>query len=139
MNTEMTENMATVFYDGDCAICTRGARRFGPLLRARGFKVLPLQTPGVPERLGVTPEKLFAEMHLAMPDGRVFAGADALLQISRHYWWAWPVYLVSFLPGVKPLTRVAYRWFARNRYCISGACGLKPPRHHGSTSFFDMP
>ncbi len=127
MHTEITEtNKSWVLYDGDCPLCTGAVRRFGPLLRTRGFEPQPLQAPWVNEQLGLSSEQLLTEMRLLLPDGHLYGGADAFLQIARRYWWAWPLYLLGLLPGVIPLLRVLYRQIARNRYCISNACGLKP-------------
>jgi len=127
VHTEITENnKGWVLYDGDCPLCTRAVRRFGPLLRTRGFEPEPLRTPWIGTQLGLSPEKLLTEMRLLLPDGRLYGGADAFLQIARRYWWAWPLYLFGRLPGVKPLLRVLYRQLARNRYCISDVCGIKP-------------
>src|SRR5882724_8033407 len=122
----MTENnKGWVFYDGDCPLCTSAVRRFGPLLRTRGFEPRPLQAPWIGKKPGLSPEQLLIEMRLLLPDGRLYGGADALLQIAQRYWWAWPLYLLGRLPGAKPLLRAIYRRIARNRYCISGVCGIK--------------
>jgi len=127
VHTEITENIkGWVLYDGDCPLCTGAVRRFGPLLRTRGFEPRPLQAPWVGKQLGLSPEQLLIEMRLLLPDGRLYGGADALLQIARHYWWAWPLYLLGHLPGVKPLLRAIYRRIARNRYCLSDICGISP-------------
>jgi predicted DCC family thiol-disulfide oxidoreductase YuxK len=128
VNTEITEynKEGWVLYDGDCPLCSRTVRRFGQLLRARGLQPEPLQSPWVARQLGLSPEQLLVEMRLLLPDGRLYSGGDAILQIARRYWWAWPLYLLGHVPGVKPLLRVLYRLIARNRYCISNVCGLKP-------------
>src|SRR5260221_13608745 len=65
-------------------------------------------------------------MRLLLPDGRLYGGADALLQIARRYWWAWPLYLLGHPPGAKLLLRAIYRRIARNRYCLSDICGISP-------------
>jgi predicted DCC family thiol-disulfide oxidoreductase YuxK len=128
VNTEITDNeKAAVFYDAECAICTASARRMERLLHARNIELQPLQAPWVGERLGRTPEQLRAEMHLLLPDGRIFAGADAFVQLSRYYWWGWPFHLFARLPGAMPLLRLIYRWVARNRKCLNGACAINPP------------
>jgi predicted DCC family thiol-disulfide oxidoreductase YuxK len=127
VHTEITENVkGWVLYDGDCPLCTGAVRRFGPLLRARGFEPRPLQTPWVGEQLGLSPTQLLTEMRLLLPDGRLYGGADAFLQVARRYWWAWPLYLLGHLPGVKPLLRVLYRRIARNRRCLGDVCGIEP-------------
>jgi predicted DCC family thiol-disulfide oxidoreductase YuxK len=130
---------AWVLYDGDCSVCIRLARRFENVLARRGFELLPLQTPWVRERLGLSDEQLLVEMRLLFPDGKTFAGADAVVHLSRQIWWAWPLWAISRIPGAMPLLRRGYRWFANRRHC-SSACRVESHRrHHGATAFFDMP
>jgi predicted DCC family thiol-disulfide oxidoreductase YuxK len=130
-----------VFYDADCAICSRCAARWGGLFERRGFRWLPLQTPGTSERLGVSESALRAEVKLRLADGRIAGGVDAWAVLLRSIWWLWPVGVFIELPGIRTFGASAYRWFARNRYCISGACGLHnhPPTHHRHAAFFEMP
>jgi hypothetical protein len=43
-----------------------------------------------------------------------------LIEISRHYWWAWPLRQLAHLPGINNLFRLGYRWIARHRGCTGG-------------------
>jgi predicted DCC family thiol-disulfide oxidoreductase YuxK len=129
VNTEITENKLNgwVLYDGECRLCTGMARRFHRLLNGRHLELLPLQTPWVKARLGLPEDKLLAEMRLLRPDGKYFGGADAVLEIGRHFWWAWPLRMIGHIPVIKRLLRTGYRWVARNRNCTDGACDIKRP------------
>jgi hypothetical protein len=98
------------------------ARRFRPWLVGRHFELMPLQTPWVRTRLGLLDSGLLDEMRLLLPDGKVFGGVDALIEISRHYWWTWPLRQLTRLPGIKNLLRLGYQWIARHRGCTGGAC-----------------
>jgi len=109
-----------VFYDGDCAMCSRGAARWGGLFARHGFRGLPLQTPGTAARTGASDAELRAEMKLLLADGRVVGGAHAWAVLFRSVWWLWPLGVLIGLPGLRVLSAAAYRWIARNRYCISG-------------------
>jgi predicted DCC family thiol-disulfide oxidoreductase YuxK len=120
--TGNNETCGWVFYDADCALCARAAARVEQLLARRGFRLLPLQTPGAAERLGVTAEALLARMHLLTADGRRFAGADAFVEIGRLLWWARPIVAAARLPAVLPLLRRCYDWIAAHRHCFGGAC-----------------
>ncbi len=127
MNTEITEYVKQhgwVLYDGDCRFCAGLARRFRPWLAGRHFELVPLQTPWVRTRLGLPDSDLLAEMRLLRPDGKVFGGVDALLEISRHYWWTWPLRHVVRLPGIKNLLRLGYQWVAGHRKCAEGTCAV---------------
>jgi predicted DCC family thiol-disulfide oxidoreductase YuxK len=127
VNTEITENKLNgwVLYDGDCRLCTDMARRFHHLLAGRHLELLPLQTPWVKAQLGLPNEQLLAEMRLLRPDGKYFGGADAVLEIGKYFWWAWPLRLIGRIPVIKKLLRAGYRWAARNRNCTDGACEIK--------------
>jgi predicted DCC family thiol-disulfide oxidoreductase YuxK len=121
----MTGNTGTrgwVFYDAECALCVHAAARAQRLLERHGFYLLPLQTAGTAERLGVTAEALLARMHLLTADGRRFAGADAFVEIGRLLWWARPIVAAARLPAVLPLLRRCYDWIAAHRHCFGGAC-----------------
>jgi predicted DCC family thiol-disulfide oxidoreductase YuxK len=120
--------MPTLFYDGDCAMCTNGIRRFGPLLARRGIVVEPLQTPDACERLGVREEERLTEMRLRVDDGSVFGGAAAVAELTRRIWWAWPLWAISRMPGAMGPMRATYAWVARHRDCAKGACGVRGPR-----------
>ena len=185
MNTEITDvtNLKGVlFYDADCPFCVRLAGRVRPGLAGRGFQLLPLQTPGYREQLGLTEAELLAEMWLLLPNPRIHAlpptkaegrlstlvpspdaalgdgagaarpalpalgqirgqwqdaplpngqkygGADALLEISRHFWWTWPVRQLARLRIVKRWLRGGYGWVARHRHCADGVCKVKKGR-----------
>jgi predicted DCC family thiol-disulfide oxidoreductase YuxK len=95
------------------------------MLEKRGFVFEPLQSAGAAEILGLREGEVPDEMKLQTRDGGILGGADAMLYICRRIWWAWPLWLISKLPGAMPVFRFAYRLFARNRQKISGACRLK--------------
>ena len=117
----------TIYYDGECNLCTVGAARFGPMLRRRGFELTPLQSPGAAALLRVTSDALLEEVRLLTPDGRVRGGADAILHVAGHVWWATPLWAISFIPGITPLLRYAYRRLVPYRYCVAGRCGRPAP------------
>ena len=131
MTSEITDKdkvKGWVLYDAECPVCVRLARRLQGVLRRRHFELVPLQAPWARAKLGLTPPQLLAEMRFLRADGAVFGGADALLEISRHIWWAWPLRPAGRLPAVRKLLRSGYRWIARNRACARGACERIPGR-----------
>lgn len=127
MNTEITdikEFRGWVLYDADCRLCTGMVGRLQGLLAARHLEVLPLQTPWVRERLALPEPELLAEVKLLKPDGTVYGGADAFLEICRYYRAAWPMYQLGRIPVIAKFLHAGYRWVARNRNCIGGACAV---------------
>jgi predicted DCC family thiol-disulfide oxidoreductase YuxK len=127
VNTEITEYEKVrgwVYYDANCRYCSALARRFRPLLASRRFELLPLQTAGLAERLHLSNSQLLEEMRVLRPDGRFFGGADALLEIARDFWWAWPLRLLGRVPAIRRILHAGYRWIARNRSCDAGGCEI---------------
>jgi predicted DCC family thiol-disulfide oxidoreductase YuxK len=112
---------ACAYYDGDCRLCIALVHRFKGVLAKRNITVMPLQTIGA-ALLGVPEDRLLSEMWLRLRDGRVFGGADAVVQIARRVWWAWPLWALSRIPGAMRPMRAVYGWIARNRGCTVGAC-----------------
>ena len=113
-----------VLYDARCPLCSRGARRLGCVASHRGYRLTPLQRRWIQDLLSARPGEVGDEMMLLLPDGRLFGGIDAYLQLARHVWWARPLAALAWVPGVRAAAGALYRWIARNRYRISGACGL---------------
>lgn len=54
----------------------------------RSFRLAPLQADWVRARFAVSDEQLLREMRILTPDGKVFGGAEALVELSRTFWWA---------------------------------------------------
>lgn len=113
-----------VLFDGECSLCTGAAARFAPLLRRHHFDLAPLQAPWVRKRLGLKPNGPLVEMKLLAGDETIFGGADALVQIARRIWWAWPLFALAQIPGAMILFRAIYRYVAANRNCFGNACQL---------------
>ncbi len=125
MNTEITDirnRLGWVCFDAECSLCVNLARRFGPLLRSYQFEVLPLQTPWLNKRLAASALEFLSEMRLVTAQGRIYGGADALVEIARRIWWARPVYWLSRVPLLKWCMQAGYRWAARNRTCRGARC-----------------
>jgi predicted DCC family thiol-disulfide oxidoreductase YuxK len=136
--TDFKKSKGILLFDGECALCVRLAGRWSPPLYRRGFALSPLQSPGMRERLGMKPGELFGEMKLIMADGAVVGGADAVICLAKHIWWARPLYWLAHIPGASVLLRKVYKWFARRRRCCGGVCKLNVRRSRRLV-FFEMP
>ena len=124
-------NVHTLLFDGDCPFCRSTVESWRGVLERRGFKIMPLQSEWAKTRLGLSEKELLKEMCVITPAGRVLGGATALIHVWGKIWWAWPLWLVALVPGVKWLLDHAYRWVAERRMCLSGACSLhsqSPPK-----------
>jgi predicted DCC family thiol-disulfide oxidoreductase YuxK len=118
-----------VLYDGDCAFCRGLIARYGPMLARQGIVSEPLQSPWVRAKLGMSEEAdlplLLMEMRVLARDGQVYGGAEALVFLAGLFWWAWPLVVLSRLPGGLFLLSKGYRCIAERRHCASGHCSLK--------------
>ena len=115
-----------VLYDGQCGFCSRWVKFWAGTLGRHGFEIASLDEPWVAEKLTMPHEELLTDIRLLTADGELISGADVYLHVTRRIWWAWPFYAIFSLPGFNRLIHVGYRWFARNRYCVSSACKLRP-------------
>jgi len=83
-------------------------------------------------RAGLTPGEPLTEMKL-VTGGKIFGGAEALAEIARGIWWAWPLYVLSRWPGVKSVLPALYRAAALRRDVAVGS------RRRAHSTFFEMP
>jgi predicted DCC family thiol-disulfide oxidoreductase YuxK len=114
-----------LFFDANCAFCTRFARWLLPVLAKRGLGVAPLQDPRVGVLLGLTPAELLREMRFLLSDGTQYGGADAAIAIAGEIWWTRPLVWLSKAPHMMDLLRRLYRWIAAHRSCSAEACTPK--------------
>ena len=144
MNTEITEyGKGWVFYDAECQVCRGWVERTHALMAQHGCHPVPLQSSWARTRLGLGPEERLTEMKFLAADGRIFGGADALLQIARAIWWAWPLYALARISGVRPVLRMLYRHFAARRHCTGQCLASQSPSgprlRHLTSSFYELP
>ncbi|RZL03361.1 MAG: DUF393 domain-containing protein [Rubrivivax sp.] len=120
----------TLLYDASCPVCRLEMNELrhrddqGQLvfvdISAASFDLAnhwPTSHPdNVPHR--PTLQDMNAALHGIGPDGQVYTGVEtirlAYAAVGLGWWWAptrWPL--------LRPLTELAYRWFARHRYGIS--------------------
>jgi len=144
VNTEITENIrGYVFYDAACPLCRRWIRRFHRVLVRRGLHPIPLQAAWAKRALGLASDHPLTEMKLLARDGRIYGGADALVQIARAVWWLWPLFAFAQIPGARTLLKMAYLRLAANRPCDDGRCVVPQrgtqQRRKISSVFFELP
>ena len=78
------------------------------------------RTPLVQVLVYALGRSLTGTLHVVRPDGRVYAGAEAvarsIMLIPVAGWFA----LLYYVPGVRQLAEIGYRIVAKNRYRIAG-------------------
>jgi|SRR5258705_10005422 len=125
--SEMTDSKGRhargwLFFDAECAFCTRIAMGLVAPMHRRGLAVAPLQDPRVGALLGLSREELLSAIQFVSDDGTQCAGADAVLAVAREFWWARPLLWMAMVPGMVAAIRTAYCWVAHLRSCPAGHC-----------------
>jgi predicted DCC family thiol-disulfide oxidoreductase YuxK len=108
----------TLIYDGECGICQQAVALLKRWDREHVLRFVPFQDTAAIGRFGIALPALAAAMHLVLPDGRVYPGADAipeLLQLFPGKRWLAPLFRI---PGVRPIARRVYAWIAERRRCL---------------------
>ncbi len=119
-----------VFMDGECALCSAGARAIARLDRRGEFRICPIQSSlgrAVLAHHGLDTED--AETWLYLADGRAYGGIDAMIRVGERLGG-----LGRIMTAARLLPRDAqdwlYRRIARSRYRIFGRaemCALPDP------------
>lgn len=110
----------TLFFDGNCGICTRAVYFIVRLDRAGALRTEPLQGDGVAERLGLPAAEILDSARWLDESGDVYSGAEAMnAAVSAALGSRWP--LRSYrLPGIRSLQDAVYRYVAGHRYRFPG-------------------
>jgi lipase maturation factor 1 len=126
-----------VIYDGDCEYCglwiSRWRKRLGDKLDFAPFQDVWEQYPHIPR------DNFSGAVHLIMPDGTAYSGAEAVFAISkasgRSSLLLW---LYRHFPGIEPISETGYKFVAGHRdMCYKATAGLwgpnLGPHEHGLT------
>lgn len=120
-----------LFFDGDCAFCSKSVRQVVRFDGQKRVSFAPLQGKLAAE-LGFTRHAAESDGTMVLlreSDNQVFTRSDALIELARALGGGWRVFtLARFIP--KPLRDMVYRWVADHRYLFLGrsdACSLPDP------------
>lgn len=108
----------TLIFDGECGMCRQAVAILQRWDREHILQFVPFQDAAAVARFGIALPALAAAMHLILPGGRVYPGADAVPELLRLFprrrW------LAQFfrIPGVLPLARRIYASIAMRRHCL---------------------
>ena len=110
-----------VLYDSDCGFCTRSIEWLRSWDRRGAFDYVPFKArTGRPELERIEEAALQRASHLVLPDGRAFAGGDAVPELLRHLPGGVVLRPLSLLPGMPAITRAVYDWVARRKHGVPG-------------------
>jgi predicted DCC family thiol-disulfide oxidoreductase YuxK len=119
-----------ILYDGHCRLCRGGAKQLERMLGSHGTELRSFRDEGVLDVFpGISPERCEKKMQLVQADGRVFEGAEAVVQaLGRRP--LGKLLFVYYVPGLKQVADWLYRLVARYRFriagraCPDGACAV---------------
>ena len=110
----------TLFFDGNCGMCTRSRNFLLKLNRTGDLQTEPLQGAGVADRLGIEPSLLLESVRWLDSSGAVYSGAEAAnAAVSAALGTRLPL-MIYRVPGIRSLQQVVYRWIADHRYRFPG-------------------
>lgn len=119
-----------ILFDGHCRLCRGAAKQFERLLGGRGTELRSFREEGVLAAFpGVSAERCELKMQLVQADGRVFEGAEAVVQaLGRRP--LGKLLFVYYVPGLRQVADWLYGVIARYRFriagrsCTDGACAV---------------
>jgi predicted DCC family thiol-disulfide oxidoreductase YuxK len=125
--SEMTDRKSQhargwLFFDAECAFCTRIAAYLAGPMRRRGLAVAPLQDPRVAALLGLSRQELLRAIRFVVSERGQFSGTDALLAVAQELWWAHPLVWISRVPGIMPALRSGYQRLSEHWRCQAHRC-----------------
>lgn len=130
---EFDDSGPVVFMDGDCVLCTAGARIICKLDKAKEFKICPIQSAlgkAVLEYYGLEPSNPDTWLYLA--GGKAYTSLDAMIRAGWRLGGLGRVMaLFTLFPRV--LQDWIYQRIARSRYRLWGRtdmCALPDPDLH---------
>lgn len=118
----MLPDKPTLLYDADCGFCTKWVNRWHKKTGA-AVEYAPFQTHGhhFPQ---VTSEAARQAVQLVMPDGKIYAAAEAVWRtlalggVKRYALW-----LYQHFPFFAHISEAVYRFIARHRSWFGRAGG----------------
>jgi predicted DCC family thiol-disulfide oxidoreductase YuxK len=110
----------TLFFDGECGMCTRSHDLLLKWDRSGELHTEALQSPGVADRLGISPSHLLDVVRWLDTSGKLFSGAEAVnAALSCAIGTRLPLLLYR-IPGIRFVEDRVYRWVAANRRRFPG-------------------
>jgi predicted DCC family thiol-disulfide oxidoreductase YuxK len=110
-----------VLYDGLCKFCDAGSRRLLKMARPGAVERVDFQQSGALDPFpGLTHDACMKQMYLVAPNGRLYAGFEAAVQaVATRRGIGWIAHLY-YVPGIRQLCEIFYRWIAARRYRLFG-------------------
>ena len=110
----------TLFFDGNCGMCTRSVYFVQRLDRTGDLRTQPLQSDGAAEQLGVPSSRILEAAKWLDDSGGVYTGAEAMnAAVSAAIGTRLPLRIYR-IPGIRAAQNAIYRYVAGHRYRFPG-------------------
>lgn len=110
----------TLFFDGNCGMCTRAVYFIVKLNRTGKLRTAPLQGEGVAERLRIPESRVLDAARWLDDSGQVYESAEAMnAAVAAALGSELPLRIYR-LPGIRALEEAVYRYVASHRYRFPG-------------------
>ena len=120
--------MDTLFYDGQCPLCTREIRILQRIADTE-LRLVDVHSLDNPELWpGVTRQQLLQRLYLLDSEGWYWTGLYATVRTWRHTPFG-VFFRILLLPGIRPLAQAVYERWAARRFCALYGCAIQPDRH----------
>lgn len=110
----------TLFFDGNCGMCTRAVYFILKLNRSGNLRTAPLQGEGIAEQLGVPESQLLDAARWRDDSGVVYESAQAMNAAVAAALGSRLPLLIYRIPGIRALQDAVYRYVAGHRYRFPG-------------------
>ncbi|MGV0789803.1 DUF393 domain-containing protein [Mycolicibacterium sp. XJ2] len=110
----------TLFFDGNCGMCTRAVYFILKINRTGDLRTAPLQGEGVAGRLGIPQSRILDVARWHDQSGDVYDGAQAVNAALAAALGTRIPLLVYRIPGIRALQDAVYRYVAGHRHGFPG-------------------
>ena len=131
----MTPEKPWLIFDGDCRFCRQAvagwSRRVGDAVAFHPWQEVAVRFPEIP------PEDHRSFVHLVLPDGRIFTGAEAVFRLLAFAPGGGAgLWCYRKVPGFAAVSRWGYSTVARNRSVLSRLSGWFGGAPEGAPTYF---
>lgn len=110
-----------IWIDGDCPVCRWEGRAMQKLDNGRGrLRVVDITAEGFdPAAHGLSWDEVMGKIHGVGEDGSLVTGMEVFRRSYQRVGLGW-LWAPTGWPVLRPVFDVLYRWFARNRWWLTG-------------------
>ena len=113
----MNDSKDTVYYDGDCPMCSAVAENIKTSSKGDNFFLKDIKKETLPPHISM--EAANKEIHVVSGEGKVYKNANGILRILERYP-AWSFWVrVGRLPLLRNILPLGYKLISANRHLFS--------------------